>query len=642
MRFINAETLEFEEFIDPSSIDYAILSHTWAAEEVSFLDMSNGSPSVKNKAGFVKIRETCRLARQKQLKYVWIDTCCIDKSSSAELSEAINSMFNWYAQSAVCFAQLFDLRPGVGLETQDLELCRWFKRGWTLQELIAPSVLELYDSEWMFRGTKSEHWRAIQEVSGISKDGFLDFENIRGYENSSEPDSRGLPAAQRMYWASRRETTRPEDMSYCLFGIFDVNMPLLYGEGGTKAFLRLQSAILEATQDLSILAWKLPAAQDKTSDSVSLDRDSDSTEVAHGVLAPHPRAFDHDVMHQLQSADIVYYFGADVLGFSAHVDGSLLRIKHPRISLLGGTDGRIFLHTGVSFSGTVGARVSNPGLWIPIVQLGNTYGRAHATKNPVLVETATHGCAPVEEIALISDPSRTLDVGAQGWTLKFHDSLPRNIIIQGLDAAPKGSWNPLSQEFSITGKRPNSTGYLRIRLCQTSKNDVIFNMGTDYQRSWLNRVDIMLPWEITETVWAEEPNAIWQYYLKFMLFAQENDWSSPKDWFARNIWIRSDRTHFTDEAAILRSVGDYMFTRNSHDGDGEIFVGDSTVNEAIRCKVTTTATRRDTQLSKMPQIFELKFEVHDMTWAAAVEESNQRRIPCTDFRENLPRMPIYR
>lgn len=104
MRLINADTLEFEEFLDPSLVQYAILSHTWEAEEVTFSDMANWKPSVEKKAGFVKIRETCRLARQRKLKYVWIDTCCIDKTSSAELSEAINSMFNWYAQSCVCFA----------------------------------------------------------------------------------------------------------------------------------------------------------------------------------------------------------------------------------------------------------------------------------------------------------------------------------------------------------------------------------------------------------------------------------------------------------------------------------------------------------------------------------------------------------
>ncbi|KAM7197482.1 vegetative incompatibility protein HET-E-1 [Naviculisporaceae sp. PSN 640] len=260
MRLINAVTLEFEEFLDPSSVQYAILSHTWEAEEVTFSDMTNWKPSVKKKAGFIKIRETCRLARQRKLKYVWIDTCCIDKTSSAELSEAINSMFNWYAQSHVCFAHLSDLRPGsLGLTTKDLENCRWLRRGWTLQELIAPETLELYDAEWTLRGTKHQCWQAIGAVAGITKDGILNFKKV--LESDVGP---GFPVAQRMYWASRRETTRPEDMAYCLFGLFDVNMPLLYGEGGKKAFMRLQSAILEVTQDLSMLAWKLPAATTQT------------------------------------------------------------------------------------------------------------------------------------------------------------------------------------------------------------------------------------------------------------------------------------------------------------------------------------------------------------------------------------------
>ena len=622
MRLINAETLEFEEFIDPSTVRYAILSHTWATEEVSFLDMLTGNPSVRNKAGFVKIRETCRLARQKRLKYVWIDTCCIDKSSSAELSEAINSMFNWYAQSTICFAQLSELPPGMGIKTQDLAKCRWFKRGWTLQELIAPSVLELYDAIWMLRGTKWEHWQAIQEVSGISKDGFLNFKSIRGFANSSERDGRVVPVAQRMYWASRRETTRPEDMAYCLFGIFDVNMPLLYGEGGTKAFLRLQSAILEATQDLSILAWKLPAARVE---------DLDSTEVAHGVLAPHPSAFDHDVMRHFQSAPKVYYTGADELGFSAHMDGPLLRIKYPRISLLEGSDDQLLLFTGVEFPQFPVGR-----LWVPIAQLGNTYGRAHATKEPILNDTTTRGCAPLEDMALISDPSRTLSVGAQGSTLKFHDSLPQNIIIHGLDAAPSRSWNALSQVFSIPGKLPDGAGYLRIRLRRTSRNSDPLNTGADCTvTSWLNKVDIMVPWRTTKRRlygWPETREC----YVKFMLFAREYDGSPPKDWFPR-IWNQGGRTHFTDEASVLKCVVDYMNVGDCYHDEGEIFVGDSRADEAVRCRVvtSTTAIQRETldASRENPQKFELKLEVENMTWAAALEESKRRGISCKDFRE---------
>ncbi|KAK4185221.1 heterokaryon incompatibility protein-domain-containing protein, partial [Podospora australis] len=253
MRLINSSSFEFEDFIDPTAVDYAILSHTWADEEVSYQDMISNRSQAEKKLGFTKIREAARLAVEKGFQYVWIDTCCIDKSSSAELSEAINSMFFWYAQSNVCFAHLADLPPGgqQTLEFQQLRDCRWFSRGWTLQELIAPRRLEFYDSEWRFRGTKEQHARKVlKDVTGIEPYALL----LGGQPSILAKRS----AVEKMIWASQRETTRPEDMAYCLFGLFGVNMPLLYGEGGDKAFIRLQTAILAATNDLSILAWSLP------------------------------------------------------------------------------------------------------------------------------------------------------------------------------------------------------------------------------------------------------------------------------------------------------------------------------------------------------------------------------------------------
>jgi len=136
---------ELKEFIgDTSSIPrYAILSHTWEDEEVSLQQM-NDPATCAQKKGFRKIQHTCALAAQNGFDYAWVDTCCVDKRASAELSEAINSMFRWYQNATVCYVFLADLEPGADLDAS-LPGCRWFTRGWTLQELIAPREVLFYD-----------------------------------------------------------------------------------------------------------------------------------------------------------------------------------------------------------------------------------------------------------------------------------------------------------------------------------------------------------------------------------------------------------------------------------------------------------------------------------------------------------------
>lgn len=155
--------------------------------------------------------------------YVWVDTFCIDKSSSAELQESINSMFRWYEKASVCFAYLSDVSSPHGAEKAGSEFraSKWFTRGWTLQELLAPSSLEFFDRSWSLIGVKSDLSIIIQEVTGINS------QYVAGV-----PTSAGMSVyqclsrasvAERMSWASRRRTTRPEDLAYCLLGIFDVS-----------------------------------------------------------------------------------------------------------------------------------------------------------------------------------------------------------------------------------------------------------------------------------------------------------------------------------------------------------------------------------------------------------------------------------
>jgi hypothetical protein len=247
MRLINAETERLEEFLGQDIPPYMILSHTWGEGEVLFDDLTD-SAHAATKAAYPKIRETCRLAREKSLPFVWVDTCCIDKKSSAELTEAINSMYMWYQRAAVCVVYLADFPAGGSLDT-NLFQCHWFTRGWTLQELIASREIAFYDQRWTQVGTKKGLADRLTQITGI------DLDVIRHVQPPS-----AFSVAQRMSWAASRKTTRVEDEAYCLMGLFGIHMPMLYGEG-RAAFRRLQEEIIRTTQDLTIFAWTDPSVR---------------------------------------------------------------------------------------------------------------------------------------------------------------------------------------------------------------------------------------------------------------------------------------------------------------------------------------------------------------------------------------------
>ncbi|KAH6882029.1 heterokaryon incompatibility protein-domain-containing protein [Alternaria rosae] len=258
MRLINCITYELEEFIGNNTPKYAILSHTWGHEEVLFSDLPLRQPSTTAKSGYQKIQFTCGQAIRDGLAYAWVDTCCIDKTSSAELSEAINSMFYWYSNSTNCYAFLEDVLADEF--ERDLPESRWFTRGWTLQELIAPTKVFFYDKSWMQFGDRHTLSQTIFDITRIDlavlRYGLVN--RRHGYMASDKAISLDtLCIARKMSWASSRITSRPEDVAYCLLGIFDINMPLLYGEG-ERAFVRLQEEIMKRSDsDDSILAWGL-------------------------------------------------------------------------------------------------------------------------------------------------------------------------------------------------------------------------------------------------------------------------------------------------------------------------------------------------------------------------------------------------
>jgi Heterokaryon incompatibility protein (HET) len=228
------------ERYDDDTPRYGILSHTWGTdgEEVTFRDLVEGTG--RDKAGYQKI-EFCReQAASDDLQYFWVDTCCIDKSSSAELTEAINSMFRWYQNAEKCYVWLSDVStPGHAMNGQSLPITmkeafrrsRWFTRAWTLQELIAPASVEFFSNEGDRLGSKRSLELEIHDITGIA------IEALRGKPLTE------FEIEKRLSWANHRGTKRPEDKAYSLLGIFDIHMPLLYGEGREKALARLWDEI---------------------------------------------------------------------------------------------------------------------------------------------------------------------------------------------------------------------------------------------------------------------------------------------------------------------------------------------------------------------------------------------------------------
>lgn len=259
MWLLNTYTLRLHYFVSPEVVQegYVILSHVWGETEESFQDIQNihsrCAISGRNPHDLVsfKIKKLVEIAKHHGYVWAWIDTCCIDKTSSAELSEAINSMFRYYSLALVCYAFLHDVDTDRaftvntfnGVAGMPFARSRWHRRGWTLQELIAPRVVLFLSSSWELLGSKSELVDVLTVVTQVPA-------TILLFEQSVTE----MSVAQRMSWAAMRETTRLEDEAYCLLGILDISMPTLYGEG-RKAFRRLQEEIMRHSWDTTIFAW---------------------------------------------------------------------------------------------------------------------------------------------------------------------------------------------------------------------------------------------------------------------------------------------------------------------------------------------------------------------------------------------------
>jgi uncharacterized delta-60 repeat protein len=227
---------------------YAILSHTWGSQEVTHEDMVKDE--ARNKAGYEKIKFCGNQAAENGLQYFWVDTCCINKSSDAELSESLNSMFRWYQRAAKCYVYLGDVsttKRKRGDETandtleREFRKSRWFTRGWTLQELLAPPSVEFFSRENERIGDKQSLKQQIHEITGIP------ISSLQGTALSQ------FSTRQKLDWAEKRQTTREEDWAYSLLGIFEISMPVVYGEGKTNAIRRLMKEIDDASKDKECL-----------------------------------------------------------------------------------------------------------------------------------------------------------------------------------------------------------------------------------------------------------------------------------------------------------------------------------------------------------------------------------------------------
>jgi len=206
---------------------------------------------IRQRVGYRKILDSCKQAQKDGYERLWVDTCCIDKRSSAELSEAINSMYRWYENARVCYAYLHDVPDPLFPTARDEEgyydfrgWPEWFSRGWTLQELIAPSNVQFFNKNWQSIGDKKALAPTLVNITGIPE--HILMHGLFGNRPC---------VAQIMSWAAKRTTTRVEDRAYSLMGLLEVNMPMLYGEG-KKAFHSLQLEIIRASSDQSIFAWR--------------------------------------------------------------------------------------------------------------------------------------------------------------------------------------------------------------------------------------------------------------------------------------------------------------------------------------------------------------------------------------------------
>jgi hypothetical protein len=244
MRLLNIHTLKLVEFSKDKRPAYAIASHRWDEHEATYTDVRDARNT--SSSGYQKIKDFAKYVKAHVvgIEWLWIDTCCINKEHATELSSAINLMFEWYQEADICLAYLRDV-DNAGDEVS-LQRSEWFERGWTLQELLAPRTVVFLTRTWEVIGNKgattsvcssTEVGKNLEKV--IAKITKVPFEVLQEYQRSIR-----YSTSEKLRWMDSRKTTEEEDLTYALFGILNVSLPVIYGEKG-KARDRLLATIRE-------------------------------------------------------------------------------------------------------------------------------------------------------------------------------------------------------------------------------------------------------------------------------------------------------------------------------------------------------------------------------------------------------------
>lgn len=446
MKLVNCRTYALEEFWEDSVQQYAILSHRWEDGELTYQDMFD-LERAKRKKGFVKVERACGWALNAGISHVWVDTCCIDKSSSAELTEAINSMFEWYSKAVLCYAYLSDFDAAEATSRLDASL--WFTRGWTLQELIAPPEVEFYDHQGRMFGTRTLLQNEISRITGIEA-AVLASSPSRNLESLL----RSIPAGRRMSWASGRRTTRKEDIAYCLLGIFSVNMPMLYGEG-FRAFTRLQEEIMKDSNDLTLFAWQASPNSPQASEY-------------RGVLARDPSEFA-GAFEFKPVADLKFNPEFSMSNKGMRIHTSLHRAQSDRVVM------SLNCHPPNNPTQSIGIFLKHQG--------GGVYARADPhglavvdTSGPASAATSIHIAKHVSEHAV--EKMRTISKSAIHF--EFHVG-----IFELIRTLPNDLWDATNNMF-VPSDSPSSTAFHHFRCIQPyTAGEFVVAFGSDQGQPWI-------------------------------------------------------------------------------------------------------------------------------------------------------------
>jgi len=228
---------------------YVMLSHRWGENEPLLHDIQDKVVYKLNAASVMKLQSFCKLARHAGYQWAWVDTCCIDQNNHVELQKSLNSTFVWFRHSALTIVYLSDVPPSAKYGA--LAKSEWNTRGWTVPEFLASKAIRFYQKDWTLylddyspnHKESVEIMDELEDATGIGARALVAF----------QPGMRD--AREKLRWVSMRVTTVPEDIAYSLFGVFGIQLPILYGENAQNALGRLLQEIIARSGDITALDW---------------------------------------------------------------------------------------------------------------------------------------------------------------------------------------------------------------------------------------------------------------------------------------------------------------------------------------------------------------------------------------------------